>query len=322
MKNPLLSIVIPAFNEEDNISNTTQTVRGIMEQAQIPFELVYVSDGSKDGTFAKVLEHAKEDRRVRGIEFSRNFGKEAAIFAGLEAAKGGCVAVMDCDLQHPPQTIVEMYRLWEQGFEIVEGVKNSRGDESAAHRMFAGCFYKIISGLTGFDMERASDFKLLSRNVVDVLLQLPERKTFFRAMSFWVGYKTCQVEYDVAERALGTSKWSFWGLVRYAVSNIIAFSTKPLDVVNYIGVASLLAGFVLGVQTLVRWISGRALEGFTTVILLLLFLGGGILLGLGIIGNYVAAIYEEVKGRPKYLIRLDTDTMIEENKCDTEESEC
>ncbi len=177
MKNRLLSIVIPAFNEEENIQNTARVVQGIMEDAGIDYEMVFVSDGSRDTTFAKVLELAGADGRVRGLEFSRNFGKEAAIFAGLNAVKGGCAVVMDCDLQHPPQTIVQMYRLWEQGYEIVEGVKNTRGRESVFHKMFAGSFYKILSSLTGMDMENTSDFKLLDRSVIDVLRDLPERKT-------------------------------------------------------------------------------------------------------------------------------------------------
>ncbi len=313
MKNPLLSIVIPAFNEAENVCNTAQVAGEIMTQAQIPYELVFVSDGSKDTTFSKVLELAKNDSRIRGLEFSRNFGKEAAIFAGLSAVKGGCAVVMDCDLQHPPQTIVEMYQLWEQGYEIVEGVKSSRGKESAIHKLFAGSFYKTISALTGLDMENTSDFKLLDQKVVQVLLDMPERKTFFRAMSFWVGFKSCQVSYDVAERAFGTTKWSFFKLVRYAISNIVSFSTKPLNVVSYIGVVAILAGIILGIQTLVRWASGKALEGFTTVILLLLFLGGGILLGLGLVGSYIAAIYEEVKQRPRYIVRLDTDQLLKQD---------
>ncbi len=314
MTNPRLSIVIPAYNEAENIQNTAQVVRSIMEQAQIPFEILFVSDGSKDATFAKVAELAREDRRIRGLEFSRNFGKEAAMFAGLAHIKGDCAVVMDCDLQHPPQTIVEMYHLWEQGYEIVEGVKNSRGNESAIHKQFARGFYKIISSLTGFDMENASDFKLLDKAVVKVLLDMPERKTFFRALSFWVGYKTCQVHYDVAERAFGTTKWSFFNLFRYGVSNIVSFSTKPLAMVGYIGMLAIAAGLILGIQTICRWAMGRAMEGFTTVILLLLFLGGGILLGLGIIGGYVAAIYEEVKQRPRYIVRLDTDKLQDREK--------
>ncbi len=313
MKNALLSIVIPAFNEEENICNTARVVQDVMTQAQIPYELVFVSDGSRDSTFAKILALAKEDNRIRGLEFSRNFGKEAAVFAGLSTIKGGCAVVMDCDLQHPPRTIVEMYRLWEQGYEVVEGVKNSRGKESALHKLFAGSFYKLISSLTGMDMENTSDFKLLDKKVVQVLLDMPERKTFFRAMSFWVGFKSCQVCYDVAERAFGTTKWSFFKLVRYAVSNIVAFSTKPLNIVSYIGIIALLAGAILGIQTLVRWACGWAMEGFTTVILLLLLLGGGILLGLGLIGSYVAAIYEEVKQRPRYIVRVDTDKLLEQD---------
>ncbi len=309
MKNAMLSIIVPAFNEQENVQNTAHVVQQVMERAQISYELIFVSDGSRDKTFSKVAELALADKRVRGLEFSRNFGKEAAMFAGLSAARGGCAVVMDCDLQHPPKTIVEMYRLWEQGYEIVEGVKNSRGDEGVLRKWFAKGFYKIISALTGFDMENASDFKLLDRRVVKVLLDMPERRTFFRAMSFWVGYKSGQVYYDVAERAYGQTKWSFFKLLRYAVSNIISFSTKPLATVGYMGMLSVAVGLVMGIQTFVRWISGRSVEGFTTVILLLLLMGGGILLGLGIIGSYIAAIYQEVKQRPRYVVRRDTETL-------------
>ena len=311
MKNPLLSIIIPAFNEEENICNTAKVVQNIMEDAQIPYEVIFVSDGSTDSTFDKITELAKTDRRIRGLEFSRNFGKEPAMFAGLSAMKGGCAVVMDCDLQHPPQTIVKMYRKWLEGFEVVEGIKNTRGKESLFHRMFANTFYGIISALTGFEMENSSDFKLLDKKVVQVLLDMPERKTFFRAMSFWAGFKSCQVHYDVADRAFGTTKWSFYKLARYAISNIVSYSTRPLTIVSYMGVTSLLAGVVVGIQTLVRWASGKALEGFTTVILLLLLLGGGILLGLGIIGGYISAIYQEVKHRPRYVVRQDTEELAE-----------
>lgn len=307
MKNSLLSIVIPAFNEEENILNTAKVVQNIMEEAQIPYEIIFVSDGSTDSTFDKIAELAKADRRIRGLEFSRNFGKEPAIFAGLSSIKGGCAVVMDCDLQHPPQTIVKMYRKWLEGFEVVEGIKNTRGKESMFHRLFANTFYGIISALTGFEMENSSDFKLLDKKVVQVLLDMPERKTFFRAMSFWAGFKNCQIHYDVADRAFGTTKWSFFKLARYAISNIVSYSTRPLTIVSYMGVVSLLAGVVVGIQTLARWASGRALEGFTTVILLLLLLGGGILLGLGIIGGYISAIYQEVKHRPRYVVRQDTE---------------
>ena len=307
MKNLLLSIVIPAFNEEENIRNTAQVVGSVMDEAQIPYEIIFVSDGSTDNTYGLIAQLAKEDRRIRGLEFSRNFGKEPAMFAGLSAIQGGCAVVMDCDLQHPPKTIVKMYRKWLEGFEVVEGMKNTRGKESPFHRFFATAFYGIISAFTGFDMENSSDFKLLDRKVVQVLLDMPERKTFFRAMSFWAGFKSCQVHYDVAQRAYGTTKWSFFKLARYAISNIVSYSTRPLTFVSYMGVISLVGGLIVAIQTLVRWLSGRSLEGFTTVILLILFIGGGILLGLGIIGGYISAIYQEVKKRPRYVSRQDTE---------------
>lgn len=300
----LLSIIIPSFNEEGNILNTAKVVLEIMDRAQIACELLFVSDGSKDKTFDAIIRASEIDDRVKGIEFSRNFGKEAAILAGLSTGNGDCFVIMDCDLQHPPETIVEMYRLWEQGYEIIEGLKKSRGKESALHRKFAGFFYGIISSLTGFDMQNTSDFKLIDKKIASILVKMPERKTFFRALTFWAGFKSCNVYYDVAERAIGESKWSVVGLIKYAISNIISFSTIPLSIVTYLGAFSIIGGFGLGIHTLWRWFTNSAVEGFTTVILLLLFIGGCILIGMGLIGRYIAAIYEEVKQRPRYIVRL------------------
>ena len=300
--NKLLSIVIPSFNEEGNIENTAKVVLDIMDREQINCELLFVSDGSKDQTFAAIEKAAKADSRIKGVEFSRNFGKEAAILAGLSNGKGDCFVVMDCDLQHPPETIVEMYRLWEQGYEIVEGIKKSRGDESWLHKKFANFFYGILSSLTGFDMGNTSDFKLVDKHVAEILTKMPERKTFFRALTFWVGFKSCSVYYNVAERAIGETKWSVMGLIKYAISNIISFSSLPLNIVTYLGGIAIFGGLILAIHTLWRWATGTAMEGFTTVILLLLLLGGAILLGLGLIGQYIAAIYEETKQRPRYII--------------------
>ena len=249
---------------------------------------------------------SQKHNNIRGIEFSRNFGKEAAILAGLSVGNGDCFVVMDCDLQHPPETIVEMYRLWEQGFEVVEGIKRSRGDESFLHKAFANTFYKIISKLTGFNMGDTSDFKLIDKRVAEVLITIPERKTFFRALTFWVGFKTCSIQYDVAERTIGNTKWSTKSLIKYAVNNIISFSAAPLNLVTYLGIATLFFSFILGAQTLIRYFTNNAIEGFTTVILLILIMGGCILIGLGIVGKYIAAIYEEIKQRPRYIIALDT----------------
>ena len=298
----MLSIVIPAYNEEKMIWKTTEVVSGIMEREKIPFELVFVNDGSRDQTWEMIEKAAEKNTHVTGIRFSRNFGKESAIFAGLANAEGDCIAVMDCDLQHPPETLVEMYRLWEQGYEVVEGVKRSRGKESVLHRASAGMFYKIMSKAVQIDMSRTSDFKLMDRKAVEALLSMPERNAFFRALSSWVGYRTTSVEFDVQERTEGESKWSTWSLIKYAVRNIVGFSSAPLQMITVAGVLTLFFAIVLGIQSLVKYFCGHALEGFTTVILLLLIIGSLIMLSLGIIGIYIAKIYEEVKGRPRYFI--------------------
>ncbi|MDY3250381.1 MAG: glycosyltransferase family 2 protein [Candidatus Choladocola sp.] len=298
----MLSVVLPAYNEEKMIQKASETVSRILSDADIEYEIVFVNDGSKDGTWQQIENAVKKNPHIVGVNFSRNFGKESAMLAGLASASGECCAVMDCDLQHPPETLVEMYRLWEQGYEVVEGVKRSRGKESAAHRASAGLFYRIISHAVGIDMSRASDFKLLDRRAVDALLSMPERNVFFRALSSWIGFRTVSVEFDVQERTEGESKWSTWSLVKYAVKNIVAFSTVPMQCVTVAGVFVFLLAVILGIQSLVRYFTGHAVEGFTTVILLILVIGSIIMISLGIIGYYIAKIYEEVKGRPRYLI--------------------
>lgn len=304
-----LSIVLPAYNEEQNIANTVKVLTGLLEEQKIDYELVFISDGSKDGTFREIQKAAAGNPRIRGAEFSRNFGKEAGIFAGLELTTGDAVIVMDCDLQHPPSVIPQMWELWKNGVEVVEGIKTSRGRESLGHKLSAGLFYKIMSRLIKMDMSASSDFKLLDRKVVDVLLSLPERNTFFRALSFWAGFRTEPVYYEVQERQFGESKWSFWSLMRYAITNATSFSTLPLQLVTVMGLVSILFSVVLAVQTLVRFLMGNSVEGFTTVILLILIIGGLLMLSLGIIGHYIARIYEEVKGRPKYIISKVTENV-------------
>ena len=197
---------------------------------------------------------------------------------------------------------MEMYRLWEQGYEVIEGVKKSRGKESMFHKASAGMFYRILSGATKIDMSRASDFKLMDRKAVDAILELPERNAFFRALSAWVGFKSTSVEFDVREREEGESKWSTRSLIKYAVTNIVAFSAAPMQFVTFAGCFVFLFAVVLGIQTLVKYFMGHAVAGFTTVILLILFIGSIIMISLGIIGYYISKIYEEVKGRPRYLI--------------------
>ncbi len=297
--NKLLSIIIPAYNEQDNIHRTFNTIRQILNEAHIPFEILFVDDGSRDMTWPRICELSAGLPEAKGISFSRNFGKESAIFAGLESASGACCVIMDCDLQHPPAVIPEMYRLWQ---EVVEGVKASRGQENPFHTFCAKGFYKIISRVTKVNMSDASDFKLLDRKAVDALLLLPERAPFFRALSSWVGFRTASVPFEVQERAIGSSKWSMWSLVKYAIRNITSFSGAPMQVVTFLGWLMLLASLVLGVQSLYRYFSGTALEGFTTVILLQLIIGSVLMISLGIIGHYISRIYDEIKARPRYII--------------------
>ena len=298
----MLSVILPAYNEEQMIPVAEKTIGDILETAYIPYEIVFVDDGSKDHTWETIESLYVKNNHVVGIHFSRNFGKEAAMFAGLEKAQGDCCVILDCDLQHPPETILEMYRLWQEGYEIVEGVKAERGEESWFYKSASGLFSRMISKAAGIDMSNASDFKLLDRKVVDTLNHMPEKNVFFRAMSYWVGYKKTEVAYSVMPRIAGESKWSTRALFRYALTNIASFSSAPMQIVSWIGGLFLLLSFVLGIQTLVKKICGMALEGFTTVILLQLLASGLIMLSLGIIGFYVARIYEECKGRPRYVI--------------------
>ena len=298
----MLSVVLPAYNEEQMIKKTSQVVGDLLEKEQIPYELVFVNDGSKDHTWEKILELKEERAHIKGVCFSRNFGKEGAVFAGISQAEGDCIAVMDCDLQHPPETLIKMYRLWEDGYQVIEGVKASRGRESFIHKMFAKTFYSIISDATGIDMSRASDFKLMDRHAAEEFLTLTERNVFFRALSSWVGFKTTYVEFDVQEREAGESKWSFKSLVRYAVNNITSFSAAPMQIVTFFGVVFFVFAVLLGIQSLYMYFSGHAVAGFTTVILLLLLVGSILMFSLGVIGYYIAKIYDEVKMRPRYII--------------------
>lgn len=298
----MLSVVIPAFNEQEMVPAAAGQIDGILSRAGIPHELIFIDDGSRDATWAEIRAESEHRDTVRGVHFSRNFRKEAAIFAGLQAADGDCVAVIDCDLQHPPEKLVEMYRLWEQGVEVVEGVKTDRGEESLAHRVAAKTFYRLISEATHIDMTRASDFKLLDRKAVNVLLSMREKRAFFRALSSWIGFRTVEVPYEVRERAAGESKWSTWLLIKYALSNITAFTSLPLHLITGCGAASFLAALIVGIVSIVRLAMGRVVTGLTGAVILLLFLSGLIMVGLGIIGYYLGNIYMEIQDRPRFIV--------------------
>lgn len=300
----MLSVIIPSYNEEGNIIKTAQILEDILEKNGIKYELIFINDGSSDSTWELISGLAKNDSNVVAVNFSRNFGKESAIFAGLEVAKGEACVLMDCDLQFPPEVIIEMYQIWKNNdVDVVEGRKKSRGKENPIYKAFSLCFYKLINSSSGLDMEAASDFKLLDRAVVDSLNRMPERLTFFRAMSSWVGYKTERVYFDVAQREIGESKWNFRSLVKFAVNNITSFTSAPMQIVTVCGVITFIISLVLGVNTLYNKIWGDASAGFSTVIILQLLTSSIIMFSLGIIGYYISKIYEEIKQRPRYIIR-------------------
>ena len=296
-----LSIIVPAYNEEKSINKTAEVISGLMVNAGIDYELLFINDGSKDNTWLEIMWQAESNKNIKGVSFSRNFGKEAAIFAGLDNCIGNCAVVIDCDLQHPPEKIVEMYKLWEEGYEVVEGVKNSRGNESAIHKFVVGIFYKIMSNITNIDMKNASDFKLMDRKVIETLKRMPERNTFFRALSSWCGFKSTKLFFDVREREEGESKWSTKSLVKYALNNITSFSVLPMQIVTFFGAFFFLFAVILGIQSIVYKIIGKALEGFTTVICIELLVGSICMINMGIMGVYIAKMYEEIKGRPRYI---------------------
>jgi len=301
---PILSIVLPAFGEASHIRSSLQAIHARAAALGVPFELVVVDDGSLDGTWSELKRLAAEIAELRAVSLARNFGKEGAIRAGLEVARGDAVVLMDCDLQHPPELIPEMFRLWRQeGYHVVNAVKEDRGSETLILGFCARTFYRLFERLSGIELAGASDFKLLDRAVVDILRDLPERNFFFRGLVPWIGFRQAAVPFRVAPRAAGESGWSLARRTYLAINAIVSFSAWPLQFVTALGFLFLAFSVVLGAQTFYAKLSGGAVEGFTTVILVLVFMGSILMLSLGIIGQYLAKIYHELKQRPRYLVK-------------------
>ncbi len=300
----VITILMPVYNEGEYIYQNVVTVDELLNQAAIEHQFLLVDDGSRDSSWQEMNRLADDRGNVSVIRLSRNFGKEAALCAGLENAAGDAVLVMDSDLQHPPERIPEMVRLWqEEGYDVVEGVKSDRGKESLGAKIAALTYYRTFRKTTGIDIGVASDFKLLDRSVVEAWKTLPEKNTFFRGLSAWVGYKRYAMPFQVAPRAGGETKWTFKSLVKLAVNSITAYTAAPLFLVFWLGVLMGIGAVVMTVQTLYMYFAHKAETGFSTVILLQLFIGSAIMISLSVIGLYIAKIYDEVKGRPRYLIR-------------------
>jgi glycosyltransferase involved in cell wall biosynthesis len=299
----LLSIVVPAHNEAPGIAHAVDVIVKTLASCNMKLEIIVVDDGSRDETFERVKALAVNDPRIKGLRFSRNFGKEAALLAGLRVARGEAIVTIDSDLQHPPALIPQMIEAWRDGAMVVDAVKRSRENDSVLTRIRAGLFNALVSKLGGINLRNASDFKLLDRTIVDAIARgLPEHQRFYRGLVDWVGYRHVTIPFDVEARAEGQGKWSVWKLVDLATTAIVSFTSAPLRIVTFLGMLTLLFGFAVGTEALIGWARGRAVSGFTTTITTLLVLGSLIMISLGIIGEYIAKIYDEIKGRPSYLV--------------------
>ena len=303
-KKPIISAVIPAYNESRGLKEAITKIAEILGACEKNWEIVIVDDGSSDQTYQQIVQLAKAEPRIKGIALSRNFGKEAAMLAGLEYAKGEAVIILDADLQHPPGFIPEMIDKWRSGAQIVHAVKRSRKDDSAGKKAAAYCINQLISSLGGININNSSDFKLLDRKIVDILVhKLPERERFFRGLTSWLGFTEEYIYFDVATRQGDESKWSFWSLLELAITALTSFTSLPLRIVTFLGFATMILGFFVAGDTLLSLIKGQSVSGFATIIISLLLIGSFIMISLGIIGEYIAKIYEEVKARPHYLVK-------------------
>jgi glycosyltransferase involved in cell wall biosynthesis len=302
---PLVSVVVPFHDEQENVRPLHARLRGVLDGAGLTWELVCVNDGSQDGTLPALISLAGEDARVRVYDLSRNFGKEAALTAGLDQARGSVAIPLDADLQDPPELIPALVTKWREGFDVVNAVREAREGEGWLKQSSAHWFYRIMNRLSVIEIPRdTGDFRLLSRTALEALRQMPERRRFMKGMFVWVGFPTASVTYRRAGRHAGRTSWTYWRLWNFALEGITSFSQVPLRIASYIGLAvallSLLYALFLIIRTL---IVGNPVSGYPSLMVAVLFLGGMQLIALGVIGEYTGRIYEETKRRPIYIIR-------------------
>ncbi len=301
----MISIVVPVFNEQEVLRELYRCVSNVMKQVAMPFELILVNDGSTDQSLDIMLELWQQDKNVKVIDLSRNFGHQMAIMAGLEYTCGDAVITMDGDLQHPPELIDAFIKKWQQGYEVVYTSRDHTGDASLFKTMTSRLFYTIVNRLAEVHIPPgAADFRLLDRKVVEAIRALGERAVFLRGLVSWVGYRQTAIRYEAAARYSGKSKYSIIRMLRFATDGVTSFSSIPLYISAFIGMLMSMLGFIYGAFAIyARMFTDRVVEGWTSVIVAVLFLGGINLITLGIQGTYLARIYNEVKGRPRYFIR-------------------
>ena len=302
---PEVSLIVPCHNEAENLSALYGRVLAVMEQTGKPWEMVCINDGSKDDTLEQLLALNQKDPRIVVIDLSRNFGKEAALTAGLDHARGDCAIPLDADLQDPPELIPELLAKWHEGFDVVNAVRLSRDGESWLKRASAHAFYRIINRMSDVDIpEDTGDFRLLSRPVLEAIRMLPERRRFMKGLFAWVGFRTASVHYHREPRYAGKTKWNYWRLWNFAVEGITSFSQVPLQLAAHLGLIVSALAFLYAVYLVIgTLVYGNPVKGYPSMMATLLFLGGVQLIALGVIGEYLGRIYEETKGRPVYLVR-------------------
>ncbi len=307
----LLSIVVPCYNEQEVLpmfyNKITEVMGGMKEEhSELEYEVVFINDGSRDKTLEGLRKYASMDSHIRYISFSRNFGKEAGMFAGLEAAKGDYIVVMDADLQHPPEFIPEMYNYVSSGeYDCATTRRVNRDGESKVRSWFARRFYQIMNKISQTEIvDGAQDYRFMTRKMVDSILSMREYNRFSKGIFSWVGFRVKYIEYQNVERAAGTTAWSFWGLFKYSLEGIMAFSTAPLAISSFLGVISCVIAFIMAIVIVIEKLTvGIEQAGYSTNVCLVLFLVGLQLISIGILGQYIAKTYMECKSRPIYIVQ-------------------
>ncbi len=300
--NKKIDIIIPCCNEAENITYIITEIDRYIKNLNYKYEITFIDDGSTDGTYNKILESAGAREDIRVIKLSRNFGKESALRAGIELCDADAAIIIDGDLQHPPYLIPSLIAEWERGANVVDAVKIRRQKENILIKYLSISFYNLMNSLTNMDFAGSSDYKLIDRKAIELLKTLNEKNRFFRGLTNWIGLQHCKIEFKVEDRKSGKSKWGLTKLIRLSLDAITSYTSKPLHIVTFLGLFTLLFSIVLGLQTLYMKIYGHAVSGFTTVILIVLLLSSIIMISIGILGMYLSRIYDEVKNRPIFII--------------------
>jgi dolichol-phosphate mannosyltransferase len=307
-ENPEISVVIPLYNEEHNIQTLYLALISILDPLNRPFEVLFVDDGSLDHSFRQVQDLYAKDGRISGISLSRNFGHQVALLAGMQRARGSLIITMDADLQHPPETIPKLLEESRKGFDIVNTRRIDGKGTGNVKRLTSRYFYRIINLLADVTIpEGSSDFRLMNRKALDAFLQFGERDRFSRGLVSWMGFRQTVVSYECAPRFTGKSKYSFRSMFHFALDGITSFSAKPLRMASYVGLLAFVIGIAYAVYAIIQHMTGRTIPGWTSLLVTILLIGGVQLLSLGVIGEYLARIFNESKSRPLYFIKDRTD---------------